>query len=70
VLKDPESTVAVSELADSSVNLVVRPWCKAADYWQVYFDITEAAKVGLEAGGISIPFPQRDVHLFEQKEAA
>ena len=70
VLKDPESTVAVSELADSSVNLVVRPWCKAADYWQVYFDITEAAKVGLEASGISIPFPQRDVHLFEQKEAA
>jgi len=70
VLKDPESTVAVSELADSSVNLAVRPWCKATDYWQVYFDITEAAKVGLEASGISIPFPQRDVHLFEQKEAA
>lgn len=70
VLKDPESTVAVSELADSSVNLVVRPWSKAEDYWQVYFDITEAAKVGLEANGISIPFPQRDVHLFEQKEAA
>jgi small conductance mechanosensitive channel len=70
VLKDPGSTVAVSALADSSVNLVVRPWCKAADYWQVYFDITEAAKVGLEASGISIPFPQRDVHLFEQKEAA
>ncbi len=69
VLKDPESTVAVSALADSSVNFVVRPWCKAADYWQVYFDITEAAKVGLEANGISIPFPQRDVHLFEHKEA-
>jgi small conductance mechanosensitive channel len=70
VLKDPEPTVAVSELADSSVNFVVRPWSKVADYWQVYFDITEAAKVGLEASGISIPFPQRDVHLFEQKEAA
>ena len=69
VLKDPASQVAVSELADSSVNLVVRPWCTVADYWQVYFDITEAAKVGLEANGISIPFPQRDVHLFEQKEA-
>jgi len=70
VLKDPASQVAVSELADSSVNLVVRPWCKAADYWQVYFEITEAAKAGLEASGITIPFPQRDVHLFEQKEAA
>jgi small conductance mechanosensitive channel len=70
VLKDPASQVAVSELADSSVNLVVRPWCTVADYWQVHFDITEAAKAGLEASGISIPFPQRDVHLFEQKEAA
>lgn len=70
VLKDPEPTVAVSELADSSVNFVVRPWSKVEDYWQVYFDITEAAKLGLEDSGISIPFPQRDVHLFEQKEAA
>ena len=70
VLQDPQSTVAVSELADSSVNLVVRPWCKASDYWQVYFDITEAAKVDLEQNGITIPFPQRDVHLFEQKAAA
>jgi small conductance mechanosensitive channel len=70
VLKDPEPTVAVSALADSSVNFVVRPWCKAGDYWQVYFDITEAAKVDLEASGISIPFPQRDIHLFEHKEAA
>lgn len=69
VLQDPQSTVAVSELADSSVNLVVRPWCKVSDYWQVYFDITEAAKVNLEASGITIPFPQRDVHLFEQKMA-
>ena len=65
VLDDPQSNVAVSELADSSVNLVVRPWCKAIDYWQVYFDITEAAKVNLEANNITIPFPQRDVHLFQ-----
>ena len=70
VLKDPGPTVAVSELADSSVNLVVRPWCKAVDYWQVYFDITETAKVSLESNGVSIPFPQRDVHLFEQKEVS
>ena len=70
VLQDPQSTVAVSELADSSVNLVVRPWCKVSDYWQVYFDITEAAKVDLEQNGITIPFPQRDVHLFKQEAAA
>ena len=70
VLDDPQSTVAVSELADSSVNLVVRPWCKTGDYWKVYFDITEQAKVNLEDNGITIPFPQRDVHLFEQKAAA
>jgi small conductance mechanosensitive channel len=70
VLQDPQSTVAVSELADSSVNLVVRPWCKASDYWQVYFDITEAAKVDLEESGITIPFPQRDIHMFEQKADA
>jgi len=69
VLEDPASQVAVSELADSSVNLVVRPWCQAADYWQVYFDITEAAKAGLEASGITIPFPQRDVHIYEQQAA-
>ena len=70
VLKDPASTVAVSALADSSVNLVVRPWCKATDYWQVYFDITETAKTALEASGITIPFPQRDVHLYEHKGEA
>lgn len=70
VLSDPPPNVAVSALADSSVNLVVRPWCKATDYWQVYFDITEKAKVNLEANGITIPFPQRDVHLFEHKSAA
>jgi small conductance mechanosensitive channel len=70
VLKDPAATVAVSELADSSVNLVVRPWCKATDYWQVYFDITEAAKFSLESNGVTIPFPQRDVHLYEQKGEA
>ncbi|MDX1774978.1 MAG: mechanosensitive ion channel [Desulfobulbales bacterium] len=69
VLKEPQPNVAVRALADSSVNLVVRPWCKADDYWKVYFEITEAAKVGLEANGISIPFPQRDVHLYEQKAA-
>jgi len=63
VLKNPVPLVAVSELADSSVNLVVRPWCAFSDYWSVYFDTTENAKKVLEANGITIPFPQRDVHL-------
>jgi small conductance mechanosensitive channel len=63
VLKEPAPLVAVSELADSSVNLVVRPWCDASDYWSVYFDVTEKSKHVLEENGISIPFPQRDVHI-------
>jgi len=63
VLQDPAPTVAVVELADSSVNLVCRPWVKTADYWDVYFNVTEAVKKALDAKGISIPFPQRDLHL-------
>ncbi|MHC4737315.1 MAG: mechanosensitive ion channel family protein [Planctomycetota bacterium] len=63
VLQDPASTVAVLELADSSVNFVVRPWVKAADYWDVYFDTTENVKLALDKNGITIPFPQRDVHM-------
>ena len=66
VLKDPEPVVAVAELADSSVNLVVRPWCRREDYWGVKFDLTRAMKERLEAAGCSIPFPQRDVHVFQQ----
>ena len=63
VLADPAYTVAVLELGDSSVNFVVRPWVNVADYWGVYFDVTEKCKVALEANGLSIPFPQRDVHM-------
>ncbi|MDB2594569.1 mechanosensitive ion channel [Porticoccaceae bacterium] len=63
VLEDPAPTIAVVELADNSVNLVCRPWVNTADYWDVYFNITEAAKKALDAQGISIPFPQRDLHL-------
>jgi small conductance mechanosensitive channel len=63
VLKDPAWTVAVSELGDSSVNFVVRPWVKAVDYWNTYFDITGKVKVALDEKGISIPYPQRDVHI-------
>jgi len=66
VLADPEPQIAVAELADSSVNFVVRPWCKAEDYWNVKFDLTRRLKEELEATGCSIPFPQRDVHLFRE----
>jgi small conductance mechanosensitive channel len=62
-LRDPAPTIAVSELADSSVNLVVRPWCEKADYWGLRFDLTRALKEELEAGGCNIPFPQHDVHV-------
>ncbi len=67
ILKDPAPQVAVAELGDSSVNFVVRPWVKGADYWNVRFDVTEKVKVALEANGCSIPFPQRDVHLYQEK---
>jgi len=68
VLKDPAPTVAVSELGDSSVNFVARPWVKTADYWGVFFDITEKVKLTFDEKGISIPFPQRDVHLFQESK--
>lgn len=67
VLKDPAPLVAVSELADSSVNLAVRPHATPADYWDVYFGILEKGKIALDEANISIPFPQRDVHVFEHK---
>jgi small conductance mechanosensitive channel len=65
VLDDPETVVAVHELGDSSVNLVVRPWVKAEEYWATRWDLTRALKEQLEAAGCSIPFPQRDVHLHQ-----
>jgi small conductance mechanosensitive channel len=63
VLKEPETLVAVAELADSSVNFVVRPWCNAEDYWPLRFDLTRRLKEELEAAGCSIPYPQHDVHV-------
>jgi small conductance mechanosensitive channel len=62
VLQDPAPTIAVSELADSSVNLIVRPWVKSADYWAVMWDTTEAIKTRFDAEGIEIPFPQVVMH--------
>ena len=63
VLKDPEPMIAVAELADSSVNFNVRPWCKSGDYWNVYFDTHENIKLAFDEAGISIPYPQMDVHM-------
>ncbi len=63
ILKDPAPLVAVSELADSSVNFVVRSWVNSADYWGVYFGLTEAVKKRFDQDGISIPYPQQDIHL-------
>ena len=62
IFADPAPTVAVGELADSSVNFNVRPWCKTSDYWGVYGDIHEKVKLTFDAEGISIPYPQMDVH--------
>ncbi len=67
-LKEPESLVAVSALADSSVNFTVRIWVKSEDYWPTYFDMTEKVKLKLDEEGISIPFPQRDVHIYQHGE--
>ena len=64
VLPAPEPKVAILELADSSVNIACRPWVNAADYWDFYFDMMEAVKKRFDEGGITIPFPQRDVHVY------
>jgi len=63
VLKQPEKTVVLGELADSSVNFTVRVWVNTADYWDVFFDTQEAMKKAFDAEGVSIPFPQRDIHM-------
>lgn len=63
VLSEPAPTIAVSELADSSVNLVVRPWVKTTEYWDVYFALMEAIKLTFDEEKISFPYPQQDVHL-------
>lgn len=63
ILKDPEPLIAVAELADSSVNFNVRPWVNSGDYWAVLFDINEKVKLTFDAEGISIPYPQMDLHI-------
>jgi small conductance mechanosensitive channel len=69
ILKDPAPAIAVGELADSSVNLNVRPWVNAADYWPVRADLLENIKVKFDEAGISIPYPQQDVYMHEVKAA-
>ena len=65
IFKDPEPFVKVGELADSSVNFTVRVWTKSEDYWDVYFGLTEDVKKAMDKAGISIPFPQQDVHMHQ-----
>ncbi len=68
VLADPPPVVKLNELAESSVNFIVRPWVRTGDYWDVYWDLTRQVKERFDAEGVSIPFPQRDVHLREPLE--
>jgi len=63
VLAEPEPVIKVHELADSSVNFICRPWSKTSDYWDVFWDVTRAVKEQFDAQGISIPFPQQDIHV-------
>ena len=63
ILKEPAITIGLLELAESSVNIAVRPWVKSSDYWPVHFDITERVKLRFDEEGISFPFPQQDVHI-------
>ena len=65
ILDEPAPVIAVSELADNSVNFIVRPWVKTADYWNVYWDLTETVKQRFDQEGLHIPYPQRDVHLYQ-----
>jgi small conductance mechanosensitive channel len=68
VLREPaEPFIALKELGESSVNFVIRAWSKAEDYWGIYFDMQEKVKLTFDKEGISIPFPQRDVHLYQEK---
>ena len=70
ILEDPAPTIGVLELADNSVNFAFRPWVNAADYWGVHFDLHAAVKTRFDEEGIGIPYPQRDVHLYQQEASA
>jgi small conductance mechanosensitive channel len=70
VLDDPEPVIKLHNLGDSSVDFIVRPWVKTDDYWDVFWDVTREVKLRFDREGISIPFPQRDVHYYEEKRLA
>lgn len=70
ILKDPEPVILLMELADSSINFAVRPWVNSSDYWVVRGDLMEKVKEKFDANGISIPYPQTDVHLFKDQASA
>jgi small conductance mechanosensitive channel len=68
VLDNPEPVVKLHKLGESSVDFIVRPWCKTEDYWDIYWDVTREVKMRFDREGISIPFPQRDVHFYEERK--
>lgn len=69
VLKNPAAVIQLNELADSSVNFICRPWTKTSDYWTVYWDITRRVKERFDAENLSIPYPQRDVHIYQEPKS-
>ena len=68
IFTTPEPVIAVGELADSSVNLTTRVWCKSGDYWDVHFALNEEVKKAMDEAGISIPYPQTDIHVYNQDQ--
>jgi small conductance mechanosensitive channel len=66
ILHDPQPIIKLHELGESSVNFVVRPWVNKDDYWEVYWEVTRSVKMKFDEEGLSIPFPQRDIHLYKQ----
>ena len=68
-LEIPEAVIQLHELADSSVNFICRPWVRTADYWTVYWDITRNVKVRFDAEGLSIPYPQQDLHIYQEQQS-
>lgn len=70
ILKDPTPTIGLMEMADSSINFAFRPWVKVEDYWDLFFDLQERIKIRFDEAGVTIPFPQRDVHLVQENSEA
>jgi small conductance mechanosensitive channel len=66
-MKEPKPIIAIGELGDSSVNFKVMVWCNSVNYWSVFFETQEKVKLTFDKEGISIPFPQRDIHVYNEK---